>query len=328
MGQLFREIIAPMLGAALSGGMGGGGGGLPFAPMLGFGRFGGMGRRGMWPYYHPNFGWRLMNRHPGGMWQPHPGAPGAPGTAGRDWARERYGGGTGHPPGSIGDQWTRFHGGGDSGGGAAPDTSGGAAKTYLSTLNRSGGGPTEISGLNNQFANRAAGALQAANNAGMNLTIASGSRPNRPQNRFDAQGRSMHDYGLAIDVSGLGTRGSPNWEAIRRFAPIARRFGLYNPYIHDPMAMLTEFNHWQASPDILSGGNIAAQVARFVASLGGDGGGDETADNAPPRRRRQPDSVDSQPADIQIGGLSGTQTGDVAYLNPANDTAATNYAGY
>lgn len=131
MGQLFQQIIMPLLGAAMGGGAGGPMGGLlgmamqalgggmggnmpsPFAgPMAGmwgrrgfgggrFGRggfmipgrgFGGQGRGGMWPYWHPNFGWRMHNAHPGGMWQPHPGGQGG-GMAGRNWAANRYGGG-------------------------------------------------------------------------------------------------------------------------------------------------------------------------------------------------------------------------------------------
>jgi hypothetical protein len=85
LGEL-AQLAIPLIGMAMSGGMGGGGRGrfhgrgFPWG-RGGHGRFGGQWSgghpgghgSGMYPYHHPGMGWRGFGYHPGGGWRPlHP----------------------------------------------------------------------------------------------------------------------------------------------------------------------------------------------------------------------------------------------------------------
>jgi hypothetical protein len=59
---------------------------------------------------------------------------------------------------------------------------------------------------------------------------------------FSDKHASLHAYGLAVDMIGIGRPGSTESE---RWAHIAGRHGLVNPYGHKHSK---EWNHWQASP--------------------------------------------------------------------------------
>jgi len=123
--------------------------------------------------------------------------------------------------------------------------------TFLSSLSAHPNRPGDTSNMNPAFAANLAAAIREAKAAGLNVGIESGYRaPTELQSqgertsaaRFDAAGNSLHSYGLAADISGLG---GPNSKAAQQWAAIAARNGLYNPY---GIGNAAEFNHWQALP--------------------------------------------------------------------------------
>ena len=98
--------------------------------------------------------------------------------------------------------------------------------------------------LHSTFAENLGRAVRQAQSEGINVTINSAYRPpglriGGYRNKF----HSLHAYGLAVDVQGIGGVGS---ETAKRWHEIASENGLYNPYgvNHEK-----EFNHFQAVPE-------------------------------------------------------------------------------
>jgi hypothetical protein len=131
---------------------------------------------------------------------------------------------------------------------------------YLASLSAHPSRQGDTSYLDPVFAANMAAALREANASGMHLGFFSGYRtPGATGSSFDASGRSLHSYGQAADISGLG---GPNSAAAQQWAAIAARHGLYNPYgIGDK----SEFNHWQAINHELTQAEVPAYQQAFAA---------------------------------------------------------------
>jgi hypothetical protein len=168
LGQL-AQLAMPLIGMAMSGGLGGGGGrgrfhgrGFPWG-RGGHGRFGGQWRgghpgghgSGMYPYHHPGMGWSGFGYHPGGGWRPlHPKY--AASMGGQVGGFDGGGDGSGmdmsqlapvlqalgiNVPGMGGGQGGGFQGGGRFGGQGGSSGGGGASGGW-----RGGGGGTPQQG--------------------------------------------------------------------------------------------------------------------------------------------------------------------------------------
>jgi hypothetical protein len=101
-----------------------------------------------------------------------------------------------------------------------------------------------IARLNPQFVTRLAGAIRDARQSGLpNVGIFSAYRPpGFGIGGFLDKFRSMHSYGLAVDVSGIGDPGSAD---AKLWHEIAAKHGVFCPYSVDSR---TEWNHCQATP--------------------------------------------------------------------------------
>lgn len=117
------------------------------------------------------------------------------------------------------------------------------ARAYLSSLSSHVFRLGDTSFLHPDFAVNMANAVQQARSQGLPVTVQSGYRTNDTTGSgYDASGLSMHGYGAAIDVGGIGGPGSPQ---AQQWAKIAASNGVYNPYgVNDPK----EYNHWQLTP--------------------------------------------------------------------------------
>lgn len=136
----------------------------------------------------------------------------------------------------------------------APNSGGAvaAARQYLAATSDHKGRPGDTDYLHPEFATRLASAIQDARSQGLNVWLQSGYRaPSQlqsqghvgPATAFDLSGKSMHTYGLAADINGLGKANSPQ---AQRWYQIATSHGLYNPY---GAGNSSEFNHYQLLPD-------------------------------------------------------------------------------
>jgi hypothetical protein len=142
------------------------------------------------------------------------------------------------------------------------------ALQYLASVSQHPSRLGDTSNMHPEMVNRLAGALQDANNQGLNLTMMSGYRdPMETWNQgrrdsaayYDASGKSSHSYGIAADVGGLD---GPNGPKTQAWAQIAARYGLYNPYGTGNAA---EFNHWQLLPYALE--TNPQQLAALKAAM-------------------------------------------------------------
>ena len=148
---------------------------------------------------------------------------------------------------------------------ANPDLSDPAqARAYLSSLSPHVLRLGDTSYLHPDFAVKMANAVSQARAAGLPVTVQSGYRTNPTTgSKYDAEGYSLHGYGAAIDVGGIGGAGSP--QALR-WAKIAQQNGVYNPYgVGDP----AEYNHWQMVPWKLEN---RPDIQKAIVSAGGDAG--------------------------------------------------------
>jgi hypothetical protein len=117
---------------------------------------------------------------------------------------------------------------------------------YLSSLSAHPKRPGDTSNLNPAFATPLANAIRQARAAGLNVGVESGFRePTQTGSAYDAGGNSSHTYGLAADISGLGSANSPQ---VQQWQKIAEANGLHNPY---GIGDTAEFNHWQLPPQPL-----------------------------------------------------------------------------
>jgi hypothetical protein len=96
--------------------------------------------------------------------------------------------------------------------------------------------------LHPEFARRLSAAIYEARGAGLpSAGVFSGYRPPAfGVGGFHDKFNSMHSYGMAADMAGIG---SPNSEEWRLFVRIAKRHKIYNPYI-DARGRLTNWHEW------------------------------------------------------------------------------------
>jgi tail lysozyme len=190
---------------------------------------------------------------------------------------------------------------------------------FLAGLSANPNRPGDTSNFNPAFARNLAAAIREAKANGLNVGVESGYRNplelskqgNRNAN-FDAAGNSLHSYGLAADVNGIGQPGSAT---AKQWASIAARNGLYDPY--NPNG--SEWNHWQAvpftldqRPDVKASLSKAASSGDFnnvwaAANPFLSGGATATATNAPmpPVRPAAPAPIQGAPQGTGIGLLAG-----------------------
>ena len=119
------------------------------------------------------------------------------------------------------------------------------ARAYLDGLSFHRGRRGDTSFMHPDFAIKLATAIQQARAQGIMVSLLSGYREasDHPSS-YDEKGWSSHEYGLAADLSGIGTPGSAT---AARWQKIAAANGISNPYgIDNP----TEFNHWQVGPKL------------------------------------------------------------------------------
>jgi hypothetical protein len=111
------------------------------------------------------------------------------------------------------------------------------------TLTRQGPA-TAIARLNPTFVARLAGAIREARQSGLpSAGIFSAYRPPAfGVGRFLDRFNSLHAYGLAVDMTGIGGPGS---DQAKLWHDIAGRHGIFCPYGPDSQ---TEWNHCQATP--------------------------------------------------------------------------------
>jgi hypothetical protein len=111
------------------------------------------------------------------------------------------------------------------------------------TLTRQGPA-TAIARLNPTFVARLAGAIREARQSGLpSAGIFSAYRPPAfGVGRFLDRFNSLHAYGLAVDITGIGGPGS---DQAKLWHDIAGRHGIFCPYGPDSR---TEWNHCQATP--------------------------------------------------------------------------------
>lgn len=106
------------------------------------------------------------------------------------------------------------------------------------------GPDTALGRLNPSFAERLAAAIKAARAEGINASVFSAYRPpGYGVGGYADKFNSLHAYGLATDIAGIGRPGSGT---AKRWYDIATANGLYNPY--GPMNA-KEWNHFQAVPE-------------------------------------------------------------------------------
>lgn len=138
------------------------------------------------------------------------------------------------------------------------------ARAYLSSLSSHAFRLGDTSFLHPDFAVKMANAVQQARAAGLPVTVQSGYRANPTTgSKYDAEGYSLHGYGAAMDVGGIGGAGSPQ---AQQWAQIAQKNGIYNPY---GVGNTAEFNHWQMVPWKLEN---RPDVQNAIVSAGGDAG--------------------------------------------------------
>lgn len=128
---------------------------------------------------------------------------------------------------------------------------------YLNSLSAHQGRHGDTTLLHPDFASRLAGAVRDARAMGLDVGLESGYRTNDTTgSKYDASGMSLHGYGAAADVSGIGGPGS---STAQLWASIAEAHGLHNPYWNvdakpgtvEARTMAKEYNHWQLIPDKL-----------------------------------------------------------------------------
>lgn len=138
------------------------------------------------------------------------------------------------------------------------------ARAYLGSLSSHVFRLGDTSFLHPGFAVNMANAVQQARAAGLPVTVQSGYRTNNATgSSYDAAGLSMHGYGAAMDVGGIGGAGSPQ---AKQWGAIAAKNGVYNPYgVADPR----EYNHWQAVPWTLES---RPDVQQAIINAKGDAG--------------------------------------------------------
>jgi hypothetical protein len=117
-----------------------------------------------------------------------------------------------------------------------------ATATAGGTMTRQGK-DVAIGRLHPEFARRLAAAIEEARGSGLpHVAVYSAYRPPAfGVGGMRDKGASMHAYGLAVDVSGIGR---PRSTSARLWARIAIRNGLYNPYL-GTRREAWEWNHWQ-----------------------------------------------------------------------------------
>jgi hypothetical protein len=106
------------------------------------------------------------------------------------------------------------------------------------------GPQTAIARLNPEFVARLASAIREARASGLpSAGVSSAYRaPGFGVGRFLDRFKSLHAYGLAVDMSGIGEPGSTQ---AKLWHEIAGRYGVFCPYGFDSR---TEWNHCQAMP--------------------------------------------------------------------------------
>ena len=115
---------------------------------------------------------------------------------------------------------------------------------------------TAIEPLHPALIVKLAEAVKLAREAGMpNAGVMSGYRPpGLGVGGFSNKFMSMHSYGLAVDVSGIGVAGS---KTAHQWQTIVEAVGLYLPYGPDNRA---EFNHTQLLPEKVAPSNLPATI--------------------------------------------------------------------
>lgn len=115
-------------------------------------------------------------------------------------------------------------------------TPGGSMSTY--------GTRTALGRLDPTFAQNLAAAIKQARDEGINAGVYSAYRsPRYTGSAFDRSGRSLHSFGEATDISGIGRPGS---DTAKRWYEIATANGLFNPY---GWQNSSEWNHYQGVPE-------------------------------------------------------------------------------
>jgi hypothetical protein len=139
-----------------------------------------------------------------------------------------------------------------------------SARAYLNSLSAHPARKGDTSFLHPDFALKMANAIKQARDAGLPVTLQSGYRsPTTTGSAYDAAGYSLHGYGAATDIGGIGGAGSPQ---AKQWAAIAQANGIYNPYgVSNPK----EYNHWQLVPWKLED---RPDIQKSLADAGGDAG--------------------------------------------------------
>src|SRR5262245_49052816 len=102
---------------------------------------------------------------------------------------------------------------------------------------------TTLGNINPVFAQKLSAAIQQARAEGINAGVSSGYRdPAWGVGGLKDKYNSLHSYGLAVDISGIGWAGS---KTAKRWEQIAEANGVYNPYGYKNYK---EFNHYQVTP--------------------------------------------------------------------------------
>jgi hypothetical protein len=145
--------------------------------------------------------------------------------------------------------------------------------SYLASLSAHPNRAGDTSNFDPGFAGKLAAAIRQARAQGLNVGVESGFRaPTQTGSSFDRSGRSLHSYGMAADINGIGQPGSAT---ARQWYQIATQNGLYNPY--GPQNA-REWNHYQAVPNELTMADVPkfqqafAQRSGVPAGYAGGGG--------------------------------------------------------
>lgn len=136
------------------------------------------------------------------------------------------------------------------------------ARAYLNSLSAHTSRLGDTSFLHPDFAVKLANSIRQARAAGLPVTVQSGYRTNNQTgSTYDAEGYSLHGYGGASDIGGIGVAGSPQ---ANQWAKIASANGLFNPYgVNHP----AEFNHWQLVPYKIE---QRPDIQKAIVDAGGD----------------------------------------------------------
>jgi hypothetical protein len=130
---------------------------------------------------------------------------------------------------------------------------------FLNSISQHQGRPGDTSNFDPVFAHNLAAAIQDANAHGMHVGLESAYRtPGQTGSSFDRSGRSLHSYGLAADVNGIGSPGS---DTARQWYQFATAHGLFNPYGYNNKA---EFNHYQGINHELTQAEVPAYQQAFA----------------------------------------------------------------